>query len=299
MSDSTLDSALAIRTSLTVCGLDGAPYLAARGSAADAVTLDLAAPAVHGRRAEMRRLAAKHAHPIAAAGGAAVHVRVSDTRSSELDADIAALVSGALAAIVLSGAETPQDVRDADVAIRKQEMRLGITPGAVRLIPEIDSAAGLLALPALLAAVDRHGAVALDLDGLRVDLRLAPGTRGALEHAFGQVAVAARAAGLPWLITARASTAADRAQLATQACEFGAAGAAVASEAEVLGLNALFTPPPEAVAAARRSVEAWDRRRERASVLVSNGALVDRRRVRAARALVALADAIERRERGR
>lgn len=288
---------LAVRTTLVISGLDEAPYLAARTTAADAVTLDLAAPAVHGTRAAARKLAAKHSRAIAAAGRA-VHVRLSDTRSGELDADAAATVSASLTAVVLSGAEIAQDARDADVAIRKQEMRRDLTPGSIRLIVEIDSAAGLRALPAILRAVDRHSAVALNLDALREDLLLPEGARTPLDHAMWEVAIAARDGGLPWTIHAMASSPGERSAIATRAHEYGAAGAAVGSDAEARGLNALFTPSPETVAAAQRAVEEWERLHGRGhAVGVSDGALVDRRRVRRARALIALAEAIERRER--
>ncbi len=303
--------ALALRTSLAIGGADDEPYTAALRSAADTITVDLASPEVHGHRGPARRAAARHA-PLLAAAGRAVQARVSDTRSGELEADLAAVVGEHLDAVQLSGAETAQNVRDADVAIRRHEMRLGIVPGSVRLIPLLDSAAGLLALPAMLNAVDRHSAVVLDADGLCRDLDLsAPGgaetVATVLEHAMWDVAVAARAADLLWLIAALTVAPAERATLAARAREFGASGACVRSEAEVLGLNALFTPEPESVAAARRIVQEWDRLRGRGhvsgvvAVAATSGegpaalALVDRRSVRRARALIARAGAIERR----
>jgi len=307
--------ALALRTSLGIDGDDDAPYTAALSSAADAIIFDLASPEVHDHRGPARRAAARHAPPLAATGRA-VHARVSDTRSGELEADVAAVVSEHLDAVHLSGAETPQDVRDADVAIRRHEMRHDIVPGSVRLIPMVDSAAGLLALQAMLTAVDRHSAVVLDADGLCRDLDLSgPGgaevSNPVLEHAMWDVAVAARAAELPWLIAALAVAPAERAGLATRAQEFGASGATVGSEAEVRGFNALFTPAPESVAAARRVLREWDHLRGRghmAGVVEIAGApaegpaaraLVDRRSVRRARVLIACAEAIERRERAR
>ena len=290
--------ALALRTTLVIGGADDAPYAAALTSAADSVTFDLASPAMHGHRSASRKAAAGHT-PALAAAGRAVHARVSDLRCGDLEADIAAVVGKHLSAVQLSGAESAQDVRDADVAIRRQEMRLGIAPGSVRLIPRLDSAAGLLALPAMLTAIDRHGALLLDVDGLSDDLGL-PDSEGAeaadavLEHAMWDIAVAARAAALPWLVGALTVGPAERARLAARAREFGAAGACVASEAEVRGLNALFTPSPETVAAARRTVEGWERLRGR-----GRQPSADRRQLRRAQSLLARIDAIERRERAR
>ena len=296
--------ALALRTSLVIGATDDAGLRAALATAADSVTVDLATAVAQGHRGPARKAVAKHAAKIAAAGvamgGRAVHVRVSGARSGELEADIAAAAGQDLAAVLLAGAETPQDVRDADVAIRKHEMRLDVAPGSARLIPQIDSAQGLRTLPAILSAVDRHGAVALDADAAGADLGVSATADSVIEHAMWDVAVAASAAGLPWTIDALSAGAGERARLAARAREFGAAGASVVSEAEVLGLNALFTPPPDDVASARRLVEEWERLRRRGRERGTAGdAVIDRRSANRARALIALADAIERRERAR
>ena len=172
-----------------------------------------------------------------------MHVRVSAARSGELEADIAAAAGQHLAALLLAGVESPQDVRDADVAIRKHELRLGVAPGSARLIPQIDSARGLRALPVILGAVDRHGAVALDADAAGVDLGVSATADSVIEHAMWDVAVAARAVGLPWTIDALSAGAGERARLAARAREFGAAGASVVSEAEVLGAERALHAP--------------------------------------------------------
>ncbi len=298
------EPALALRTSLVILPQqkDDAGLRSALATAADSVTVDLATAVVQGHRGAARKAVAKHAVLPTMGGTAcpAVHVRVSDARSGELEADIAAAAGQHLAAVLLAGAESPQDVRDADVAIRKHELRVGVAPGSARLIPQIDSAKGLRALPAILSAVDRHGAVALNVDAAGADLGVSATAGSVIEHAMWDVAVAARAAGLPWTIDALSAGAGERARLAARAREFGAAGASVVSEAEVLGLNALFTPPPEDVASARRVVEQWERLRRRGRERGTAGdEVIDRRSVSRARALIALADAIERRERAR
>ncbi len=293
------EPSLALRTSLLIGATDDAGLRAALATAADSVTVDLATAVVQGHGTAARKAVAKHATKIAAAGRA-VHVRVSDARSGELEADIAAAAGQHLVALLLAGVESPQDVRDADVAIRKHEMRLGVAPGSARLIPQIDSAKGLRTLPAILSAVDRHGAVALDADAAGADLGVSATADSVIEHAMWDVAVAARAAGLPWTIDALSAGASERARLAARAREFGAAGASVVSEAEVLGLNALFTPPPEEVASARRVVEEWEQLRSRGRDRgTAADEVIDRRSANRARALISLADAIKRRERAR
>lgn len=297
---------LALRSTLVIDALDDAALAAAPRSAADAITIDLASPAVHGARAAGRANVKRRLRAIAEAGRP-VHVRVSDTRSGELEADLDTIVGEHLAAIVIA-AEIPQDVRDADVAIRKREMRLAIDPGRIRLVPEIDAAEGLTRLARILDAVDRHGAVALSIDGLREDMRLGDRATALYDHAMADLAVAAHTARLPWVL-ALTHHRPETAGLPARAHEFGASGVTVHEEAAVRGMNALFSPDPVEVAMARETLMEWDRVRARdgwvgvvAGEVVESATydrLVDRRSVRRARALVALADAIAAREAAR
>ena len=295
-------SAPAIRTSLRLDALDAAGLDAACRSHADAVLIDLASAAAYAQRAEARR-AGNHALLAIAATGRPVHARVSDTRSGETEGDIMSMVRAGLGAVVLAGAERPQDTRELDVLIRKQEMRRGIEPGSVRLIAELDSATGIRALPAMLDAIDRHSAVTLDLSALAASLRL-PGAVASqlplLEHAMSEVALACSAHALSWMVAAPAADPGARALLANRAHALGAAGTQIASEAEASGFTRLFTPPPAALHAAHAILDEWARlvATEQPSG-VTGPHLVDRRTMRAARLVVDAHDAIARRERVR
>ncbi len=292
----------AIRSILVIHGTEPAMYEAAARTAADAVVIDLAAPDTYAERAALRALAAKHA-PLIARNGREVHIRLSDARSHELDADVEAVLSASISAALLSGAEEPQDVRDADIAIRQREMRRKIAPGHVRLIPEIDSATGLRALPDLLTAVDRHGAIALNVEALTRDLgivgALAP-SMPLFEHAMAAVAFDARAAGLPWLLLAPHADQGARAALANRAHALGAGGVYVHSESEAGGFSQLFTPPQQSVDLARAMLDEWERvRADERWVGVVDGQLVDRRSVRRARQIVARSAAQDAADRAR
>ncbi|MPZ98306.1 MAG: hypothetical protein GEU80_03040 [Dehalococcoidia bacterium] len=293
---------LALRSNLVVDAADEAGGLAAAETAADAVTFDLAAPLTHADREAARALVAQHI-PAVALARRTVMVRVGDTRSGELEADLDATAGKHLAAVVLPGVEVAQDARDADVLIRKREMRAKVRPGTIRLIAEVDSAAGLRALPAILDAVDRHSAVALHIDGLRADLRLGDRAEAIHDHAMADVALATRAAGLPWLLSGFDS-ARGSGTVATRAHDFGASGVFVRRESEVRGMNALFEPDALELETARAMLAEWERLRDEGQwVGVVEGRhgprLVDRRTVRAARDIVAIADVLERRTRGR
>lgn len=295
---------LALRSTLLVSALDAPALASAATSAADAVVIDLAAPAIHGQRARARANA-EEAIPRIAQAGRGVLVRVADTRSGEIEHDLDAVIMEAVTAVVLSGTEIPQDARDADVAIRKREMRRGIEPGHTRLIPEIDSAEGLTRIAKILDAVDRHSGVLLSIDGLREDLGLGNRAGALYDHAMADLAIAADTARLPWLLSV-AHHRPETAGLAQRAHDLGAAGALVQDEDEAAAMNRLFAPDPIEVAVARATLAEWERVRERGEwVGVVAGEmpeastydrLVDRRTVRRARALLSTADAIAARE---
>lgn len=273
---------LALRSVLVIDALDEPSLRAAAGSAADAILIDLAHAGDAGRT-----LAVRHAKAIARTGRP-VLARVAGARSGGLAVDIEAIVGDWLAGIVLAGCEEPQDARDADVQIRKQETRRGLVPGDIALIPEIDSSAALLALPRTLAAIDRFRAIALDAGAFLDSSRLGPGGSGLPDHAMGEVATIADAARLPWILAGEASEAS-----ATRAYECGASGVTVRSEGATRGMNSLFTPQPEDVDRARALVSGQDAPRRRGAPPAPT---LDRRALRRARALVALADAIASRE---
>ena len=284
---------LALRSTLIIDATDEAGLRAAVRSAADAVVIDLAAVAAHDDRTRARALASRYARAIAATGRP-VYARVSAPRTGELEADLDVVVAAGIAAVVLAGVEVPQDARDIDVATRKREMRGSLEPGGIRLIAEIDSAAGLAALARIIDAVDRHDAIALAADTLSLEFRGVAGGAAMIAHAMGVVSLAAHAARLPWILGSPDGDAA----LATRAHDFGAAGVTVRAEAAVRGMNALFDLDPAAVAEARAALAEWERLRHRDGWIGAVGdRLVDRRAVRGARALVARADAIAARER--
>jgi len=205
-------------------------------TAADAVTIDYSQLPETGRRH-------KGVATLEAVAGRPTHIRIAIDRRLGLEASLEAELSTAVSAVLLGGVDRPQDVRDADVALRRREMRLGLEPGTVRLIPEVGSALGLRALPRMFEAVDRHSAVALNTDALAADLRL-PGPPAShlavIEYAMAELAIDARIAGVPWLLLAPALEAGTRSSLAICAHAHGASGVYIAGEPEAQGFNSLF-----------------------------------------------------------
>ena len=180
----------------------------------------------------------------ALATGVEVHVRVANPRAERLREDLEAVAGAECAAVLLAETLITQDLRDADVELRRQELHHDLVPGQIGLIPEIGSAAALARLPQLLAAVDRLVGVGVDLEALANDLGAPDPTAAAVqEPLLAQIAVTATAARVPWTVAAMGFTAGQRAALASRARALGAAGVYVSSEAEVAGMNALFARP--------------------------------------------------------
>ena len=177
----------------------------------------------------------------AAATGAELHVRVASPRAERLREDLETAVGAGAAAVLLAETLVPQDLRDADIELRRQELHHDLVPGQVGLIPEIGSAAALARLPQLLAAVDRLVSVGVDLAGVADDLGAPNPTAAAVQQPLlAQIAVTATAAGVPWTVAGMGFSAGQRAALASRARALGAAGVYVTSEAEVAGMNTLF-----------------------------------------------------------
>lgn len=228
--------ARALRTNLLIG--PGGHWDPALTTAADAVTVDQSLmPRASGRT---RRGAPSEA----TSSARTVHMRIAVDRRLGFEASLEGDLNESVTAVLLGGVDRPQDVRDADVALRRREMRLGLEPGRVRLISEVASALALRALPGMIEAVDRHSALALNTDGLAADLGLPGGPQShlaLLEHAMAEVAIAARAARLPWMLLAPALDAGTRSMLATRAHAHGSAGVYISAEPEAAGFNSLFT----------------------------------------------------------
>lgn len=294
---------LALRSLLMIAGCDAADIAKAQRSIADMIVIDLAEPIEHSERIASRRIVGEAIDAIHGANRP-IAVRIPPSGSGELNADIEAIVRPALSAVILAGAEAPQDSRDIDVQLRKYELQHNMEPGAVGLIPEIDSAVGLQSLPTILEAVDRYEAVSLNAVGLHHDLNLGSELHSAHDYAMSMVAIATRAANLPWVI----GTSHREQSLieAARAHEFGAAGIAIHLEASARGINSLFLQSEDKVRAARAILQKWNYHRKYGDqyAVASLGSgkdsrkeLVDRRAMRAAQQIVAQADAIAARER--
>ena len=193
-------SALA-RSVLLLPADDAAQTLAAMGGSADVLCLDMTT-LVHASRRGIARELVPSAIAVAKMAGRRVWVRVS---TADAEADLAAAVWPGLTAVV-AAAKSPDEAKRLDGLLTDLEGEREM-PERVRIVVEVQSAAGVWALRETLAATPRvSGALAatydiLDLLG-RPDNRatwttLRPPALPETAHLRGRIAAAAMEAGVP------------------------------------------------------------------------------------------------------
>lgn len=127
-------------------------------------------------------------------------IRVNAPDTGQLFEDLAAAVRPGVAAIVVPKAETAESMVQIDGAITALETDRGLTPGAIDMVPLIESALGVRNAYDIMSAVDRVRAVLFgsgEQGDLVADLgcEWTPEGTGLL-HARAEVLLAARAAGI-------------------------------------------------------------------------------------------------------
>ncbi|GJD51900.1 (3S)-malyl-CoA thioesterase [Methylobacterium crusticola] len=294
------------RSALLVPGADEAALAAARRGAADAVILDLAETLVPeakeaGRERVLGALRAGEFGPRGGFGPREVVVRINGLDTPWGEADLAAVAKVAPDAVLVPRVEEPEDLAGIGSRLR----RLG-APERTRIWAALETPLAILSAEAIASAVRdvdaRLACLVVGAGALAREARMRPGRVD-------------RAPLLPWLATALAAARAhdldllldppDRADpggvaaACAQARDLGFDGAVVATPAQAGTADAAFAPDPEALAAARALLAAGDAPQNRGRAAFAHaGRTVLRRQADEARRLVALAEAIARRDGG-
>ncbi|MFN3448609.1 MAG: HpcH/HpaI aldolase/citrate lyase family protein, partial [Roseococcus sp.] len=215
--------------------------------------------------------------------------------------DIEAVAGPRLDGVVLPKLESPAELVAVDWMLSALERARGLAPRAIELMPIVESARGLAALPALAAAAAGLGGrvkrLAFGAGDYTLDLGLAWGREEEeLVPARAAMVLHSRAAGLDAPVDTVWIELADGEGFAAS-CARGAAlgfqGKLCIHPDQIAPANAAFSPPAEEVARARRILAAFAAAEAEglASIRVE-GRFVDYPIVDKARRLVALADAI-------
>lgn len=256
-------------------GGDDGPALA---SQADAVSFSLNDA---GQPAPLLRAAAAAGLSRARDAGKRAIVAINHPRTRMLREDIEAIATPDLAGVLLPHACEPQDVRDLAVLLREFELARGLEPGAIAVLPVIETARGLLRASEIAAAAPRTVGLVFNSETYALDVGARAEEAGPrLAYARGAVVAAARACdALPIVVTGGPEV--------LFLAQHGFAGALLPGPDFVLQANVAFSPAPGARTRAERQLAAYDAARAEGAWVARTGReIVDSHAARKARALL-------------
>ena len=254
------------RSWLFVAGADERAHAAAARSGADVLVQELEDFTPPELRPRARVLAAS-LYERWRATGALVAVRVNPLETCGRE-DLAAVLAGRPDVVMMSKVATPEQVRALHDA----------TAGRVELVPNVETAAGLMRTFDIVRASPRVTAALVASEDMVADLGTAR-SRGGEELAYVRARFLAecRAAGVeaidcPYTFSDTRGAAAD----ARRAKRLGYRAKSLVAPAHAAAINRVFTPRPAEIARARRIVAVFEKARaagrERATV---DGALIE------------------------
>jgi len=260
---------------------------------ADAVILDLEdAVAVAEKPAARQAIAAALSHPRTVRA----YVRINALSTPYAFADLEAVIPAHPDGLVVPKIESPEEMATAEWIAAQFEARDGIAPGAIEIMPIVETGRGVAAARAIAAVATRVRRLAFGAGDYTQDMGMT-WTRDEAEcaHARAEIALASRAAGLePPLDTvwARLDDAEGLAASAARVCAMGYQGKMAIHPDQIAPIHAAFTPSAEEIAAARRIAEAFAAAEAEGSASIQlDGQFIDYPIVAQARRTLALARA--------
>jgi len=268
------------RSLLFVPGNEPRRLARARDTGADTILFDLEDGVAPNAKSDARALvgAALRAGGFGAAEPA---VRINGLGTPHFEADLTAVVAAGAQAIMLPKAERADDLGHVAYALGHCERAARLPPDrALRILALIETAAGIANVLAIAAATPRLDALCFGHADLARDLQLADAdaSQGVLHHARCTLVIAARARRLVPIDSVCLAVRDEDAVRADVALglRLGFDGKLCIHPRQVEIANALYTPPPERIAAAQRLVAAAAAaEREGRGIFTLDGMMVD------------------------
>jgi len=264
------------RTWLFVAGADPSAHAAAARSGADVLIQELEDFTPPELRPRARKLAPALFGQWRGTG-AMVAVRINPFETEGRD-DLEAVMAGRPQAVLMSKVASPEQVRALDAAVTKLEKTHGIVAGSTELVPNVETAAGLMRTYEIARASPRTTALLVASEDMVADLGTERSREGIeLAYVRARFLVECRAAGVeaidcPYTFNDLSGARAD----ALQAKRLGYRAKSLVSPAHAQALNRVFSPQKSEIAHARKVVKAFEKARaagkERALV---DGALIE------------------------
>ena len=233
--------------------------------------------------------------------GRRVMVRCNGLDTGLTRDELAAIIGPDLYGVSVGKTESPWDIQEIDRIIGPYESAAGLEPGAIKLIPWIESSKAVMNAQQMAGASSRIIAIAFGAEDYTVDMGLQRTDTG--EEVYvprATNAIAARAAGVasldsPYVAFRNSEGLKEDCSTARQ---LGYNGKFAIHPAQIDTINETFSPNPEDVAYARRVMEAWNRAEsDGRGSLDLDGKMVDVPVVKRAQNLLALVEAINQQSR--
>ena len=264
------------RSWLFVEGANEEALQTAPASGADVLIQELEDFTPPGERPKARQLAPE-TYADWRAAGAVVAVRVNPLAGDGMD-DLAAVMKGAPDIVALPKVHGPEYIVELDAAVSRFERDYGLPEGRTRLLPNVESAKGLVNLMAIAAASPRVVGCLIASEDLAADLGAERGMDSAeLDYARQRFVLECRAAEVvavdcPFTFRDDEGAAAET----RWARRRGYTAKSAVHHAHAKIINEILTPTAEAVAQARRVVEQFEAARAKGEARVEvDGARVE------------------------
>ncbi|WP_370151777.1 CoA ester lyase [Ferrovibrio sp.] len=217
-------------------------------------------------------------YPAWRAAGRVAAVRINPLDGPDGAADLAAVMAGVPDVVMMPKVTAPAQIARLDAAIGDHEAALGLEPGSTEIVPNIESARGLVHTIAIAQASRRVTACLVASEDMVADLG-AVRSRAATELAYvrQRFLIECRAADVvaidcPYTFGDEAGAAAE----AQTARRLGYTAKALVRPAHAGAVNAAFTPAADEIGQARRIVAAFSAARSRGEDRVTlDGHLVE------------------------
>jgi citrate lyase subunit beta/citryl-CoA lyase len=266
---------------------------AAPASRADVLIQELEDFTPSARRPEARRLAAE-LYESWRSRGALAAVRVNPLEADGLE-DLAAVMSGRPDIVLMSKVSTAEQVRALDAAVSRHEREFGIGAGSTELVPNVESAAGLVRSREIAAASPRVTACLVASEDMAADLG-AERSRDGVELAYvrSRFRVECAAAGVVAIDCPYTFSDPEGAEADTRwARRLGYVAKSLVTPGHAAAINRVLTPTAEEVTRARGLVRAFEAARARGLDRADfDGALVEIPTYQNARRLIARSEAL-------
>jgi citrate lyase beta subunit len=221
-------------------------------------------------------------------------VRVNAASSGLQEADLAAVLPCRPQGILLPKAENAEQIQQIDRIIAAAERQSGWGEGEIALLAIVESAGGVLNLAQIAAASRRLQALALGAEDLAADMG-AVRTRSGNEMFYARSALVMHTAAYDLqaldMVYVDLKDTQGLFQEAQQAFQMGFSGKQIVHPDQIAPVQRAFTPGDEAVAYARRVVQAYEQYLAMGKgVFTLDGKMVELPMIQAARRILAQAE---------